>query len=483
MRKLFKSNVKTIIFLLLFGVSINSYAVSINQAWANCLSYATAYGPSQTGCKAKAGNTATTGGFVTNPGGYYTGGGFLYTTGCTSPYVWTQSNSTTGACVAPLVACPAGQYDNNGTCNAIPDCNASTSIGGNFFNLTTKQCETSTAPMTICISGDSSGANSGSNFYCPPIDDCKPSGYICTNSPTAISAATQARQLAQDAAKTAANENKTKAAAAATQATQAAAAHGANLPAAIHAADAAKTALDNKTADPTATADEIKLAQAVYNQAVKDVNTIKAKSANANAAAMSSGNGATAAKIAADSIVPGTGTGNTNPGNAGALQGQSLNGLADALNGLNDAITGLGTGQGEAQGTSVANCLLTNSCGNGGGSFKGAASPGGLNGGFTDGYAKGVSLLCSGNCAQGPTCATGQCSSSERLNQLKNSLIPSGAFSSGSCPTAVIDLSVMNLGSHVFDSHCQLLELTRSLIATVMQFVAALTFIFIVLEA
>jgi len=89
--------IKLLIFLVMAGFLTTAKAVDLMTAYNNCLAYATAYGPSQTGCKPKAGNTDTSGGFVTNPGGYYTGGGFLYITGCTSPLV---RSSTTGLCAA-----------------------------------------------------------------------------------------------------------------------------------------------------------------------------------------------------------------------------------------------------------------------------------------------------------------------------------------------------------------------------------------------
>jgi hypothetical protein len=108
----------------------------------------------------------------------------------------------------------------------------------------------------------------------------------------------------------------------------------------------------------------------------------------------------------------------------------------------------------------------------------------GLEGGITAGYDRAKNLLCTnGDCTTGPTCSAGQCSSSERLQTLKDKLMVSGFASAGDCPTATIDLTMMGLGSHELDAHCLLLEQARPTIQIIADFIAAISFVFIILGA
>lgn len=69
--------------------------------------------------------------------------------------------------------CPINQYKDNGICQPIPNCNSNTANGGNFFDVTTRNCVTPEVEILICI-----GSNSK---FCPPINDCQKPTDICTN--------------------------------------------------------------------------------------------------------------------------------------------------------------------------------------------------------------------------------------------------------------------------------------------------------------
>lgn len=93
--------------ILIIAFSSNTVAQSISDAWANCLAYAVAYGPSQSGCKPAIYpvNTPTQGSFITNPGGYSPGTS-IYDTGCAASSTWVQPTPLIASC---QTACIAGQ--------------------------------------------------------------------------------------------------------------------------------------------------------------------------------------------------------------------------------------------------------------------------------------------------------------------------------------------------------------------------------------
>ena len=115
-----------------------------------------------------------------------------------------------------------------------------------------------------------------------------------------------------------------------------------------------------------------------------------------------------------------------------------------------------------------------------------APSVQGLTGGLSAGYAAGVAVLCSdtgGDCTRNPSCSTGLCNSSERLQQLSSAFVQSSTFSNGVCPTVSIDLSSMRMGVHTLNYQCIFLESLRSTLVYVGAFMAALSFVFIVMDA
>lgn len=127
-------------------------------------------------------------------------------------------------------------------------------------------------------------------------------------------------------------------------------------------------------------------------------------------------------------------------------------------------------------------CNTTNTCN--GGVFA-AAEPGTLEAGIADGYDLGAGYFCGGqNCDVAPSCETGLCNSSERLDQIKQGLFPGALYAAGQCPAEIsIDLSDYGLGNHQTDVICTFLEQNRGFIQGLMTFFSILAFVLIVLEA
>lgn len=111
--------------------------------------------------------------------GYYS-----YTSGCAAGV---NFDTGTGAC-----SCPPGQYYEPAgpACTDIPDCNTyagegSCPVGGSFFNTDTKQCETPTGGINICISQTYPSCEN--SVYCPVVGGCINAGQICSGTTTQAS--------------------------------------------------------------------------------------------------------------------------------------------------------------------------------------------------------------------------------------------------------------------------------------------------------
>jgi len=409
---------------------------------------------------------------------------------CTAPEV----RDATGKCGVPPVVCSATEYDNGGTCTPIPDCNASSATGGNFFNKTTKRCETAPSPFTICIS-DVNGK------YCPPIDDCKPAAYICSNDPQTVTDANAQRSMEILATKALADAKKTQADQLASAAADAAAVKAGSVDTAKAARDAASAAL----AAAKASGD-----QAAIGQAVKDF--VKANDAVIDALARASNSAAAKQKATDIGVSIGTEDGAipaSNPGNADA-HNRNIDGLLPGLStALHDAESGdgNGTGRGSGVGTSTSSPsndtsgLATDATAKGieahtkgiEANTKGIldklnaadsfSSGGNVHGnGKSDGKTAISSVLCKGDCGASPSCISGTCSPSERIDRLKG-LYSLSASASGECPPIEMDLSGVGLGNHSVSGHCSLMESVRSSVSVIMTIVMTIGFIFILMSA
>jgi len=254
-------------------------------------------------------------------------------------------DTTTGECKPPPVVCSATEYDNGGVCTPIPDCNSNSLTGGNFFNTVTKACE-SVSPITICISDVNPK-------FCPPINDCKPSGYICSDSPSAVAAAAAARDSEIAAVKAAAKAKKDEIVQIALQSEAAAAAKRAANAAAESAKNAAKAAVDAAKA----TNDQSAISQAfdAYRKFANDYIETLSRQANSESAA------AKAKEIDKSADFPVAQIPTANPGNAKAYDKQVEKLLGEAIKALDDAVSGdgSGTGPGSGQPTSTTPQLDT----------------------------------------------------------------------------------------------------------------------------
>ncbi|WP_157198079.1 hypothetical protein [Methylomonas sp. DH-1] len=104
-----------------------------------------------------------------------------------------------------------------------------------------------------------------------------------------------------------------------------------------------------------------------------------------------------------------------------------------------------------------------------------------------DGYADGLAFindkLCNGDCDASPTCSTGTCSVSERIDDLQETY-GVNPTASGDCPAISFDFGqFMELGLVESTYHCDLLESMRTSLAAIMSLVIAITCISIILSA
>lgn len=402
---------------------------------------------------------------------------------CTAP----ATRDSSGQCVSPSVVCDSTHYnDTPSTCAIIPDCNTSSPDGGNFFNKTTKSCQT-VSPHTVCI-------GTTNIKYCPPIDDCKPAGFICSDDAQTVADANATRALQIAATKALADAKKAQADQLSQAAADAAAAKANSVDGAKAARDAAATALATAKAsgDQTAIAAAVK-AFAVANDAVAD--------------ALARASNSAAAKTKASTIDSQIGTEDgaiptSNPGNAASHNTNIDNLLPGLSTALDDAVSGDGTGTGRGSGVATstsspstdtsglakdgtAQQIAANTKGildalNASDSFTAGNNVHGN--GKTDGKTAISSVLCQGDCASSPTCSKGSCSPSERIDQLK-SIYSLDANASGECPPINIDLSSQGFGNHTVSVHCDLMESVRSAVTTIMTILISISFIFILMSA
>jgi len=347
---------------------------------------------------------------------------------------------------------------------------------------------------TICISDVN-------KKYCPPIDDCKPASYICSNDPQTVADANAQRSMEILATKALADAKKTQADQLASAAADAAAVKAGSVDTAKAARDAASAAL----AAAKASGD-----QAAIGQAIKDF--VKANDAVIDALARASNSAAAKQKATDIGVQIGTEDGaisSSNPGNADA-HNRNIDGLLPGLStALDDAESGdgNGTGRGSGVGTSTSSPsndttgLATDATAKGieahtkgiEANTKGIldklnapdsfSSGGNVHGnGKSDGKTAISSVLCKGDCGASPSCTSGTCSPSERIDRLK-SLYSLSASASGECPPIEMDLSGVGLGNHSVSGHCSLMESVRSSVFVIMTIVMAIGFIFILMSA
>lgn len=346
-----------ILLMILIKPSVSSASAPIENAWASCQANL-----SQT--------LRDTGYACTNYPAY----GFIGTSnnpndpnssfnninyglngGCTSPAVF---NTTNGLCTSPTIACPSGQYAPSGStstaqCVAIPNCNSSSPADGKFFNVTTGQC-VNAAATTICISPvDRPGLQV--NLYCPPVDDCKPTTYVCSNHPDTVAAEQNAKVAALAAIKAAADPKVTQAADAASTAAAAKTAKDNAKTASLAAAAAAKYSSDAVAASTNSTPQQILTAANSYASAVSDSVISAAKAANSLLAAAAS------QAAADDAVTHDNAISSSNVGNATVYGDLVTNDLIKALTASSDAVggTGSGTGTGSGQPTGQPNLDTT----------------------------------------------------------------------------------------------------------------------------
>ena len=225
-----------------------------------------------------------------------------------------------------------GQYhDTNTTCVPVTtDCNAG-DLYNNFFDIQSKGCKHDTN-LTLCIGS--------TDKFCPPLNDCKASGFICTNDPRTIAAADSSKVSIIAGVKTAADE---KAALAATAAASATAASNNKASLSTAANDnqlSLKAIADVVTASATASAASVAAAVGAYSAAL--TASVSAASSAANSATSAAAAVAGSADIAAKAAIIPT----SNVGNANAIYTQIGDQLAGTLAALNDSIAGLGVGSG-----------------------------------------------------------------------------------------------------------------------------------------
>jgi hypothetical protein len=249
-------------------------------------------------------------------------------------------DSVTYECKSPpALNCGANEYDNAGVCTPIPDCNADSPLGRNFFDVETKACKTIEGVGAICI-----GENAPK--YCPPIDDCKPSGYICSNEPKQKAIEDAQRESAIAASAASAAEKKAELDAIASAAAAAAASKAAAAETAKSDLQAAKDAL----AAAKASGDQAAIAAAAkdYYDALKASQDASARASNSQAASDSvqetnvdAGN--------EQAQIP-----SSNPGNAAAHDENIGDRIPIAITGLDDAISGDGSGTGRGSGLTTS---------------------------------------------------------------------------------------------------------------------------------
>ncbi|HEY8097537.1 MAG TPA: hypothetical protein VIE65_15810, partial [Methylobacter sp.] len=238
-------------------------------------------------------------------------------------------NTTTGICPAPTCTLP--QVIVGGSCATPPDCNATWPTGGQYYDVTASACAT-TPPggMTLCV-----GAN---EKFCPPINDCKPASYICTNDPATVAAATTAKTTTITTSKTAADSSVATVQTVSNQVATPVAADNQAKVLAQQNADSAKTALAAVQSNPSATAQQLSDAVAAYSSSLSTLSSASTKLTNATASATQVSTDLATAQQNANAIPTApTSTHATTAASAAAAA------ATDAMNALNDAIAGGGS--------------------------------------------------------------------------------------------------------------------------------------------
>lgn len=262
-------------------------------------------------------------------GGTLSGISCINVSPCTAPAV----RDSTGECKLPVLNCSSTEYDLSGVCTPIPDCNSGILTGGNFFDKIDKVCKS--GDLTICISEINTK-------YCPPIQDCKPDGYICSNDTAVVDAANATRESEIALSKAKADAKKSEIVTIKLQSEAAAASKLAASEAAKASKDSAKLASDAALASgvPEAIASAIEN----YNKFAQDYIDSLSRSVNSDQAL---------AKIKAiddQASVPVAAIPTSNPGNADALNKSIDPLLNDAITALSDAVSGDGNGDGPGSG-------------------------------------------------------------------------------------------------------------------------------------
>lgn len=245
-------------------------------------------------------------------------------------------DAVTGECKPPPRVCASTEYDNGTSCVPVPDCNATSPAGGQFFDVVDKICKvTPAADRTICISDKRPK-------FCGPISDCVGDGVICQNNPAVLADAAATRQGEIDAAKAKADAVKAEIAAAAAAAAQAAQAKEAAAAKAKADKEAAAVAVAAATSSGVQSA--IDSAIQSYSKFANDYIDSLAKASNSAAAKQKAADidGQAGIETAA---IPGS-----NPGNANGHKDNVQGLLPGATQALDDSVTGAGNGNGPGSG-------------------------------------------------------------------------------------------------------------------------------------
>lgn len=262
-------------------------------------------------------------------GGWLSGSTCKDVPSCPTDYI---RSSTTGQCIKP---CQPGEYnDSSGACQTIPNCNLTApSVFGSYFDVNQGTCLA--APTHICMS-------TVNNLYCPPIDDCISSEYVCSNSPSAVAQAQSTRDADLAKAKADAQDAADNADLAAKVAAEQAAQRAAEAQAAANAErDARVAAIDNSLTPEQRAQAEMDFAQ----QAARE-QAAQTKADNAAAAATAA---KAAAQAAHDALAQAKAQ--TRPGDAAAAASSARKSQNDAARAVNDSYSGGGNGGGPGTGS------------------------------------------------------------------------------------------------------------------------------------
>lgn len=290
--------------------------------------------------------------------GYHGGGNcHAHVSLCSAPNTWSDDYSTCNTpsasvtcpngSTAPTLAqcaanCGAGQYNLNGTCTPIPDCNAP-DRQGNYFSYSAKGCVGDPATAYECVENI---AVENSHVYCPPISDCKPRGYICTDDPAAVSTAQNEKAANLQAALDRAKADVERADKAVRDSQAPVATREMEKAQATTNVATSKAALDAAVANPDATAAQKSAAAQAYADAINA--SIAASNRNDNTQ-ISASQVLNDAQIAADhkNAIP------TDPtsGHGDADATGAKDAADDAEDHLRDTIAGGGLGSGSGQGS------------------------------------------------------------------------------------------------------------------------------------